>query len=213
MSTKKMTTVGVLCAMALALNLVIRFPMIPTVSFLNYDPKDVVIVIGGLMYGPMTSLIMSAVCSGLEIFYRGGTPLDVVMNMISTCAFACTAAWIYKHNRTKNGAVFGLAAGVIASTASMLLWNYIITPIYFQIPRETVAMMLLPGYLPFNLLKSSLNAGLVLCLYKPVATILRRSSLAEKKVSEEKRSRGMVLLGFFIALTAICVTLALQGWI
>ena len=73
MSTKKMTTVGVLCAMALALNLVIRFPMIPTVSFLNYDPKDVVIVIGGLMYGPMTSLIMSAVCSGLEIFYRGGT--------------------------------------------------------------------------------------------------------------------------------------------
>ena len=32
---------------------------------------------------------MSVITSFLEIMYRGGTLLDVLMNVISTCTFAC----------------------------------------------------------------------------------------------------------------------------
>ena len=45
--TKKLTAIGMLCALAYAAVMVGR---IPIVLFLKYDPKDVVIVIGGLIF-------------------------------------------------------------------------------------------------------------------------------------------------------------------
>ena len=71
-STKKLTTIAILSAMAMVLNLLIQFPIVPAVSFLSYDPKDIIIVIAGFIYGPMTSFIMSLLCSFLEIVFRGG---------------------------------------------------------------------------------------------------------------------------------------------
>ena len=88
-STKELTTIAILSAMAMVLNLLIQFPIVPAVSFLSYDPKDIIIVIAGFIYGPMTSFIMSLLCSFLEIVFRGGNLLDVLMNVISTCTFAC----------------------------------------------------------------------------------------------------------------------------
>ena len=64
MNTKKITTVGILCAMAMIINLLISFPMVPAASFLRYDPKDIVIIIGGYIYGPMTVVVMSAIVYG-----------------------------------------------------------------------------------------------------------------------------------------------------
>ena len=57
-STKKLTTIAILSAMAMVLNLLIQFPIVPAVSFLSYDPKDIIIVIAGFIYGPMTSFII-----------------------------------------------------------------------------------------------------------------------------------------------------------
>ena len=81
-STKKLTTIAILSAMAMVLNLLIHFPLVPAVSFLSYDPKDIIIVIAGFIYGPMTSFIMSVLCSFLEIVFRGGNLLDVLMDEI-----------------------------------------------------------------------------------------------------------------------------------
>lgn len=211
MSTKKITTVGILCAMAVVANLLVYFPLVPAVGFLSYDPKDIVIVIGGFIYGPMTSVIMSAITSFLELMYRGGTLLDVLMNMISTCAFVCPAAYLYKKNHTKNGALIGLVSGCVLTTLSMLLWNYIVTPIYYGMPREAVVAMLLPGILPFNLIKSGLNAGITLFLYKPIVTVLRSTNLVDKKNRAENQNAGLLLLGLFITISLICVILVMQG--
>ena len=110
----------------MVLNLLIQFPIVPAVSFLSYDPKDIIIVIAGFIYGPMTSFIMSLLCSFLEIVFRGGNLLDVLMNVISTCTFACVAACIYKYKHSKKGAIAGLVLGTVCCTLSMTLWNYII---------------------------------------------------------------------------------------
>ena len=155
--TKKITTIGMMCAMAMVMNLLLHFPIIPAVSFLNYDPKDIVIVIASFIYGPFSAFVMSAICAVLDVMLRGGTILDVLMNMIATCMFSCVAGAIYKKEHTKKGALIGLGTGVILTTISMLLWNYIITPIYFGISREAVAAMLIPGILPFNLIKYGIN--------------------------------------------------------
>ena len=44
--TKKLTTFGMLCALAYVVAAVGRIPL---VLFLKYDPKDIIIAIGGLI--------------------------------------------------------------------------------------------------------------------------------------------------------------------
>lgn len=212
MSTKKITTVGMLCAMAVIANFIIHFPIIPAVSFLKYDSKDIIIVIAGFIFGPLTTLIMSAITSVLEIMYRGGTILDVLMNMISTCTFAITASYVYKRNHTKKGAIIGLTLGVIACTISMLIWNYVVDPIYFQMPRSAVIVML-PAIGLFNVIKCGLNMAITLFLYKPIVTILRNTNLVEKNSQTASLSHDIMILAAFILLTAIVLTLSFQGMI
>ena len=50
LNVKRITTIGMLCAIALV---VVTFIRIPVVMFLKYEPKDVIITIGGFMLGPM----------------------------------------------------------------------------------------------------------------------------------------------------------------
>lgn len=59
----------------------------------------------------------------------------------------------------------------------MLLWNYLITPIYQKMPREAIVDLLLPVFLPFNAVKGGMNLAATLLLYKPVVTALRRAKL------------------------------------
>lgn len=213
MTTKKMTTVGILCAMALVLALTLYIPIVPAVSFLKYEPKDVIMVVGGFIYGPMTVVLMSSIVSVLEIFFRGGNLIDIIMNVFSTVAFAGTASLIYRKNHTKNGAVLGLVAGVGVTVAVMMIWNYIVTPIYYGMPREAVVALMLPGLLPFNLIKYGMNAGITLVLYKPIVNVLRRFKMVEGGNGRGGKQKGMLMLGLFIVLSLAGVILAMQGLI
>lgn len=174
--TKKLTTVAMLCALAYIMMVVAR---VPVVLFLKYDPKDVVIAIGGFLFGPLTSFFISGLVSLVEMVTVSDTAFwGLLMNILSSCSFACTAAFIYKKRHDIKGAVIGLVAGVAVMVPVMLLWNYLITPIYMGYPREAVAELLLPAFLPFNLLKGGLNAAITMLLYKPVVTALRKAGLA-----------------------------------
>ena len=67
MTTRELTTLAMLTAIAYALVCTVR---IPIVLFLKYEPKDVVITIGGFLLGPMAALISSLVvilCLFMEI--------------------------------------------------------------------------------------------------------------------------------------------------
>jgi riboflavin transporter FmnP len=153
---------------------------VPVVLFLNYEPKDVIITIGAFLLGPVCGFVVSLLVSLLEMVTISGTgPIGALMNLLSTCSFACTAAIIYKKRRTFSGAIIGLAVGAVAMTTVMVLWNWLITPLYMGVSRDVVQGMLIPYFLPFNLFKATLNCALVLILYKPLVTALRRASLVE----------------------------------
>lgn len=210
-STKKLTTIAILSAMAMVLNLLIQFPLVPTVSFLSYDPKDIIIVIAGFIYGPGISFVMSALCSVLEIMFRGGNLLDVLMNMISTCTFACVAAVVYKYKHTKSGAILGLVSGVIGCTISMTIWNLIVTPIYYQMPQSAVQAMLLPGIIPFNLLKCSLNAAITMLIYKPLVKALRSSNRIPQSNTNEGLTKDVAWISGFIVVSILIVVFVMKG--
>jgi len=213
--TKRLTTGAMLAAIAYAVMAVCRIPLMPAAEFLNYDPKDVIIVIGGFIYGPAMSFMISAVVSLIEMVTVSDTGIiGCVMNILSTCSFACTAAFIYKKMHSAKGAVVGLVVGVLLMTIVMILWNYILTPIYRGWPRDMVAEMLLPIFMPFNLLKGFINASLTMLLYKPIVTALRKSHLLESGTDHtrvKRRSVGMLLVGGVILVTCVLVILAMRG--
>lgn len=181
-NTKKLTSMAMLCAIAYVLTVVIHISIIPSAPFLTYDPKDVIIAIGGFIFGPLSALIMSIVVSLLEIFTIGDTGIiGLIMDILSTCSFACIASLIYKKRHTLSGAVIGLIIGSIAMTIVMLIWNYLITPSYMGVPREEVVKMLIPVFMVFNLIKAALNSGFIFILYKPIIKTLRKIGFVEKR--------------------------------
>lgn len=134
------------------------------------------------------------------------------MNLLSSCSFACTAALIYKKRHTLWGAVLSLLCGSVVMICVMLLWNYLITPLYMGVTREQVVDLLLPAFLPFNALKAGLNTAFTLCLYKPLVTALRKTGLIASQPQTKRTSRlGLYL--FAAALLAACILclLVLQG--
>lgn len=210
-NAKKITTYAMLSAISYVVMAVGR---IPVVLFLRYDSKDIVIALGGLIWGPMTSFIVSVIVSVVEMFTLSETGIiGCIMNIISTCAFACTASFVYKKRRTLSGAVIGLLSGCIVMIAVMLLWNYLITPLYMGYPREAVAALLLPAFLPFNALKGGLNAAFTFLLYKPVVTALRRAGYIAPSVSATKYERpvGLWIVAAMIIISCILLILVFNG--
>ncbi|MDE5699888.1 MAG: ECF transporter S component [Lachnospiraceae bacterium] len=208
--TKKITTTAMLCAIAYVVVVIGR---IPVVLFLKYDPKDIIITLGGLIWGSMTSFIVSVIVSLIEmVTISENGVLGCIMNIVSTCFFACTACVIYKKKRTLSGAVTGLVMGSLMMVLVMLLWNYLIAPIYMGYPREAVVKLLIPAFLPFNLLKAGLNAGFTFLLYKPIITALRKAGyISDSQNMQSGRPIGLWLISGVIVITCILLILSFNG--
>ena len=206
---KTWVALGMLTAVAYVIMLLSK--MLPSVNgFLDFDFKDVVICIGGFIYGPLAAAFISIVVALVEMFTVSHTgPIGLIMNILATCSFCCTACFVYKKIHTKLGAVIGLACGVVCLVTVMLMWNYLITPLYQEVPRNVVAAMLVPIFLPFNLAKGGMNMAATLLLYKPVVTALRKANLVTpSQTGRTKRFSGGFIL-FSVALLITFVLLAL----
>lgn len=206
-SVKKMVTLAMLAAIAYLMVNLIR---IPVVLFLKYEPKDVIITIGGFLFGPMAAFIVSGIVSLLEMVTISETGIvGCIMNLISTCSFACVAAFVYKKQHTLKGAITGLGLGSVLMVGTMLLWNWLITPLYMGVDRATVEGMLIPAFLPFNLLKAGLNSALIIGLYKPLSSALRKVGLIETQAKSSKI--GVYLFAGALLITCILLLLVFQG--
>lgn len=213
-TVKTVTSLAMLTALTYIAMLLSK--MLPQVAnFLQMDVKDTVICIGGFLFGPLSAAIISIVVALVEMFTVSDTGIiGCIMNVLATCAFCCTAAFVYKKARSKKGAVLGLTLGTLALTVVMLLWNYLITPIYMHMDRSVVAAMLPTVFLPFNLVKGGLNMALTLVLYKPVVTALRKARLVPERENTQSGDRfdaGFLLFSFALLATFVVLVLVLAG--
>ena len=209
-NSKTIATLGMLCAIAFVAKLISN--VFPTVSgFLSFDLKDVIIVIGGFISGPLAALAITVVVSLIEMVTVSSTGvIGFVMNVLASGTFACIAAGIYHRDRSMKGAITGLIAGVLCMTAIMILWNWLITPLYMKVPRDVVVKMLIPTFLPFNLVKGGINASLAMLLYKPVVTALRRAHLVPESSSGARHAKmGVVIVSVVLLISFVLLALVL----
>lgn len=203
---KKLSVLAMLTAFAYVVLCFLRFPI---VLFLKYEPKDVIITIGGFLYGPLAAFGVSVVVSFLEMITISDTGwIGMVMNILSTCSFACTAAYFYKKRHTLSGAITGLLFGIVLMVAVMLAWNYVLTPLYMGQSRSDIAAMLVPVFLPFNLIKGCLNGAITALLYRPLVQGLRKAGLFPKSERATSLNSGSMIAFYAFALIMLGASLA-----
>lgn len=217
-SSRNATRRLVALALFAALAYVCTFLLHIKVLFLTFDAKDSMMAIAGMFFGPGAAAILSFLVPTLELFTIGSETglYGFVMNVASSLAFSVTAALIYKYRKTLGGALFALGTAIVSMTAFMMLMNLLVTPYFMGVTVSEVVNLIPTLLLPFNLTKAMLNAALVLVLYKPMATALRRTRLVAESSAPasyrlDRRTLLMLLLGVLLIALSVALFVGVLG--
>ena len=205
-AVRKLTVLALLSAVGYVSMLFIK---VPVIGFLSYEPKDIFLTLAGFLYAPIAALACCIVTGVLELFISSTGLIGMVMNIIASAAFACTASLIYKKRRDIYGAALGLVCAVAAMTVCMLLWNYLISPLYMGVSRAEIVPLLSTMFLPFNLLKAGINAAITLLLYRPFLHVLRLCGFPVGDHLADKKSSVVLVAAVSAVLLAVCVGVVL----
>ena len=200
--TKRIVLISLFSALAYVCMFVFRIK----VSFLTFDAKDAVITVGAMLLGAPSGIIISFITAFTEYISVSDTGIyGFIMNFASSAAFSSVAAFIYGKRKTLNTALVALMTTVVSMTAFMLVLNLIVTPFYTGLKMSDIAAMILPLLLPFNLTKGLLNASLVLIIYKPIVTALRRANFTKDKESFKYNKNSILVLLIGLVLLAVSI--------
>lgn len=176
--TKKLATMGILTAMSVIFVALVHFPIFPAVSFLEYDPADIPILICGFAFGPWAGLavtLVAAVIQGITVSAQSGI-YGIIMHLLSTGVYVTVSSLLYAGHKTRRRAVAALAAGSAAMTLCMFGANLLVTPYFMMgaVNADTVSavMALMPFILLFNLIKACGNGLITFFVYKNVKNFL-----------------------------------------
>ena len=178
---KKLTIIALFCAMSFIVSIILPIK----VMFLTLDFKDTISTICGMFFGPVSGLVCATIVPFLEYFTTGSATREygLIMNLLSSITFVGVSTLIYKYKKTIWGAIIGLVTAVFATVAVMLVANLYITPFYMGVTQYVFVDLIPKLILPFNLVKTILNAGITMLIYKPVSKVLKRMGLAKSNSS------------------------------
>lgn len=206
---KTMSAVGVFTALAYVCCVLFHFKA----SFLTFDLKDAVMTVGSMIFGPSWGLAMSFAVALIEFATISGTGVyGLIMNVISSTTFVCTASFLYSRRRSMSGDVSAVAAAAALTVAVMMGANLLITPYYTNVERKVVAAMIPTLLLPFNLTKAVFNSAVVFLLYKPFVTALRGAGFLNSHMDgsirvlaqlKDKRTLAVTLSALALAVVAL----------
>lgn len=171
-SSEKIAKYALFVALSMAVSF-IEFPLIPDLSYLKYDPSGIVCLVAGFAYGPSAAAIVSILGFSPHLFTN---PLGTVMAVLVSLGASVTAAIVYKKMHTRKGAIIALLVGSVVAIALAIAGNLVITPLYSpKITVATVASLIIPALLPFNIIKLALHVVVTMLVYKPVSKLLHHS--------------------------------------
>lgn len=171
---KKLTGIAVVSVLAYVSMLLIKIP----IQFLNLDIKDVIITIGGFVFGFIPAIAISFLVAFLELVTISSSgPVGFFMNFLSTIFFVLPIVFIYKKFNSKKSLLISIFLGTISMCVIMVLFNILLTPLYLGVPLDEVLKLLPALIIPFNIGKGLLNGFLILLLANPILNALKKSNL------------------------------------
>ena len=168
-SVKKLVFIAVFTAISIVVLYVpfLRFPIFPSAAFLEYDAMDVPILLCSIIMGTGAGLavtVISCFIQGITLSASSGL-YGIIMHFIATGAFVIAASLVAGRRPPFKRLCLAMFCGCIAMASIMIPANLLVTPLFMGVPVKAVKDMILPIILPFNLIKSGINAAVVLLIY------------------------------------------------
>ena len=213
-STKTLTGVGIMAALAIVTSFATSFIKI---GYLSLDAGDIIIVLASFIYGPVWGVVISLVSSLVSMLYSGTAFWGMMMDFFSSAIFSFTASFIYSRKKSFTTAVAGIYTSVLVTGIAMMPLNILITPLYTPVTTEFVLTQIPVLLLPFNLLKCLFNGGAVLLIYKPLVRALRGAHLISlpsaradtAPVSSKKNTAASIIIGSVTVAIAVILLILL----
>ena len=168
-STKQLVTMALMCAVA-AILMFVQIPLIPAAPFLTYDPSLVPAMVSGFIYGPGSGVAVGVAAVAIHALTTGDW-VGALMNVVATVFFVLPAALVSVKVKTQGGRIVGLALGVILATIASIVSNLTIGVWFWYGSVDVIMPLLVPAVIPFNLIKTVLNAVLSFAVFSAVSAI------------------------------------------
>ncbi len=161
-------------------------------GFLKFDISELPALLMTFMYGPVSGITVCFLKNLLHLFTTGFAATGGVgqlSNFLLGSIFCLTAGLIYKHHRTKKGAIIGMLIGALVMAEVCFFTNlYIMYPIYYNfMPKEQIlaaCQMILPWVdsielsiivfnVPFTFAKGVICSVITFVAYKKLKKALK----------------------------------------
>lgn len=169
-TTKQMVVMALMCAIALLLSF-IAFPLFPQASFLKLDVSLIPSTVVGFAYGPGAGLLVGLACAVAHAVITGNW-VGCLMSCIVALVFVVPASLIYKRMHTLKGAIIGLVVSTICLIVGVTVANLIIDPLFYGMPFDAVAALVVPAIVPFNAIKGVIVSVLTGLVYKSISNLI-----------------------------------------
>lgn len=169
-STKQLVVMALMCALALLLSF-IEFPIFPSASFLKLDVSLVPSTVVGFAYGAGPGLVVGLACAVAHAAITGNW-VGCLMSCIVAIVYIVPAALIYARMHTLKGGIIGLVVATVCLIVGIIIANLVIDPLFYGMPFEAVAALVVPAILPFNVIKGVLVSVLVMLVYKAISNLI-----------------------------------------
>ena len=186
-TTRKLTSIAILSALAFVLMLMEFLPpLVP--EFMMLDFSEIPVLIGAFAFGPLSAVMIELIKNLLHLTVSKSAGVGELANFLIGSCFAGSAGLIYRYMKNRKGAIFAMAAGVLAMTVVASLLNYyVLLDIYSRfMPMDKIiaegyavnsnitdkASLILWSFIPFNLAKGTAVSIITGMIYKPLSPIL-----------------------------------------
>lgn len=172
--TFKLAYMGILAALSLVFVIYTTIPIFPAAPHLKFEISDTPIMIAGFMYGPVAGILITAVVCLIQALTVGadGGIVGFAMHFIASGTLVAVSSLLYKKYHNRKGAIIALITGTLCMTLISIPSN-IAMCLISKWPLEMYLNLMLPVYIPFNLIKAGGNSLLVLLVYKQISKLMK----------------------------------------
>ncbi|KRN03653.1 ECF transporter S component [Holzapfeliella floricola] len=158
-----------------------EFPIIPMFPYLKFDFSDIMVVIGGGLFGPVGAVLTAVIKVFLNFVLFGGNVVSLIgmsSSLLASLAFALPLTVTLKNDTTWNW-IKSSGLSVLSLTVLLSVGNWLIfTPLYINLLNFNLGTSLvnyvLTAIVPFNLVKGVILSITSVIVYRLVITKLKR---------------------------------------
>lgn len=179
MDTGKMARIGMMCAVSTVLGFFPEIPMAFFAPWLKLDFAYVPMLLTGFALGFWPGFIVLAVKNIFQVITSNSAGIGQIADMLMGTAMLLPAVLVYRRNRSRNGALVGMALGTLGMVIVGVLTNrYLLLPFFmgsnFASYMDANPYILWIAVVPFNLVKGVADSAITFILYKHLSPFLKR---------------------------------------